>query len=222
MLIIKTDNPDEQVKCLKDYYLVDDIYAIITVIEEIDDDYIRDNHRHEMFKNKIVLLEPLLILTKSNDVVEYLNEHYITNVIYEISSIFNTISVFIENGILPIDHELIIFYIKNNITHITNDNSDYDYKMTIEELYTFNIFKQLGYLNEIENNVFEPTYKMLNTLYDTKYYVPLVILTNISSLQIMSSEKYVKSIYELLKLIDIHIIISVNEYLQSNCDNQCN
>ena len=218
MLIIKTNNPDEQIKYLKDYYLIDDIYAIITVTEEIDDDYIRDNYRHEMFKNKIVLLEPLLILTKNNDVVEYLNEHYINNVIYEISSIFNTVNVFIENGILPIDHELIIFYIKNNITSIS-DNSDYDYKMTIEEIYAFNIFKQLGYLNEIENNVFEPTYKMFNTLYDTKYYVPLVILTNNSSLQIMSSEKYVKSIYELLKLIDMHIIISVNEYLQSNHDN---
>ena len=218
MLIIKTNNPDEQIKYLKDYYLIDDIYVIITVTEEIDDDYIRDNYRHEMFKNKIILLEPLLILTKNNDVVEYLNEHYINNVIYEISSIFNTVNVFIENGILPIDHELIIFYIKNNITSIS-DNSDYDYKMTIEEIYTFNIFKQLGYLNEIENNVFEPTYKMFNTLSDTKYYVPLVILTNNSSLQIMSSEKYVKSIYELLKLIDIHIIISVNEYLQSNRDN---
>ena len=218
MLIIKTDNPDEQIKCLKDYYLIDDIYAIITVTEEIDDDYIRDNYRHEMFKNKIVLLEPLLILTKNNDVVEYLNEYYITNVIYEISSIFNTVNVFIENGILPLNHELIIFYIKNNIASISNDDGS-DYKMTIEEIYTFNVFKQLGYLNEIENNVFEPTYKMFNTLYDTKYYVPLVILTNNSSLQIMSSEKYVKSIYELLKLIDIHIIISVNEYLQSNHDN---
>ena len=218
MLIIKTDNPDEQIKCLKDYYLIDDVYAIITVTEEIDDDYIRDNYRHEMFKNKIVLLEPLLILTKSNDVVEYLNEYYITNVIYEISSIFNTVNVFIENGILPLNHELIIFYIKNNIASISNDDGS-DYKMTIEEIYTFNVFKQLGYLNEIENNVFEPTYKMFNILYDTKYYVPLVILTNNSSLEIMSSEKYVKSIYELLKLIDIHIIISVNEYLQSNHDN---
>ena len=219
MLIIKTDNTDEQIKCLKDYYLIDDIYTIITATEEIDDDYIRDNYRHEMFKNKILLLEPLLVLTKSNDVVEYLKENYITNVIYEISSIFNTINTFIENGILPIDHELIIFYIKNNIACISNDNSDYDYKMTIEEIYTFNIFKQLGYLNEIEDNIFEPTSKMFNTLYDTKYYVPLVILTNNSSLQIMSSEKYIKSIYELLKLIDIHIIISVNEYLQSTHDN---
>ena len=47
MIILKTENPDEIVKNLSDYYLLTNCFTIITITEEIDEEYIKENFLNE-------------------------------------------------------------------------------------------------------------------------------------------------------------------------------
>lgn len=197
MIVVKTDNPDEMVKNLSDYYLLTDCFTIITIVEEIDEDFIKDNFSCQRFKNKYRTNYPLLILTKSDEVIEQLDETFIFNIINQINSIYDTPEIFIKSGFLPIDEKLIQFYVDNYIEKYVENNI-----LNESEYYIFHLFKDMGYLNERKKYLFEPTEKMINSLYDTKYATQLVVLKNNCSDDVLLNEKYIKSIYEILKLIN--------------------
>ena len=200
MIVLKTENPDEMIKNLSDYYLLDNCFIILTIIEEIDEEFIKHNFQYKSFKNKFYIKHPLLILTKSDDIVDYLDEKFIFNYLNRIESIYDTSKIFITSGFLPIDDNLIKFYAKNYIekyvdNEILNEN----------EYYIFHLFKDMGYLFKKDEYSFEVTDKMINTLSNTKYATQLIILKNNYDDKVLLNKKYIKSIYEILKLINIKI-----------------
>ena len=117
-----------------------------------------------------------------------------------IESIYDTSKIFITSGFLPIDDNLIKFYAKNYIekyidNEILNEN----------EYYIFHLIKDMGYLFKKDEYLFEVTDKMINTLSNTKYATQLIILKNNYDDKVLLNKKYIKSIYEILKLINIKI-----------------
>ena len=198
MIILKTENPDEIVKNLSDYYLLTNCFTIITITEEIDEEYIKENFLARKFKNKFYINYPLLILTKSDEVVERLDETFIFNLLNEITSIYDTSKIFIQSGFLPIDEKLIKFYADNYIEKYVENSILNKY-----EHYIFHLFKDMGYLNKRNEYLFEPTNKMINSLSDTNYAAQLIVLKNNCDDEVLLDKKYIKSIYEILKLIDI-------------------
>ena len=202
MIVLKTENPDEMVKNLSDYYLLDNCFAIITIVEEIDEEFIKHSFQCKKFKNKFYVNYPLLILTKSDEVIEYLDEKFIFNYLNGIESIHDTSEMFIQSGFLPIDKELIKAYVEDHIEkYIKNDI------LNENEHYIFHLFKDMGYLTKRNKYVFEVTDKMINTLSNTNYAAQLIVLKNNCNDEILLDKKYIKAIYEILKLIDINIFV---------------
>lgn len=202
MIVLKTENPDEMVKNLSDYYLLDNCFAIITIAEEIDEDFIKQNFQCKKFKNKFYVNYPLLILTKSDEVIECLDEKFIFNYLNGIESIHGTSKIFIQSGFLPIDKELIKAYVEDHIEkYIENDI------LNENEYYIFHLFKDMGYLTKRNKYVFEVTDKMINALSNTNYAAQLIVLKNNCNDEILLDKKYIKAIYEILKLIDINVFV---------------
>ena len=200
MIVVKTENPDEMVKNLSDYYLLDNSFMIITITEEIDEEFIKHNFRCKNFKNKFWLNYPLLILTKSDEVVDYLYENFIFSFLNEIESIYDTSKIFITSGFLPTDETLIKTYVENYVEkYIDND------VLNENEHYVFHLFKDMGYLSKRNEYSFEVTDKMINALSNTNYAAQLIVLKNNCDDKILLDKKYIKSIYEILKLIDIKV-----------------
>lgn len=214
MIVVRTDNPDEEIRNLRDYYLINSNYAIFTVTEEINEEFIKEYFQHKIYNGKVLLLTPLLVLTKSDDVIDLLNEIFILEFIDGIESVIETSYTFIQSGFLPIDHDLITHYIKTNIkpynlAFAILPNSSYS--LTRDEYYVLRMFADLGYLKELIKNMFEPTDKMINTLEETKYAMQLIVLKNNIDASVLCNEKYIKALYEMLKLIDINIFYCVSQ-----------
>lgn len=200
MIVLKTENPDEMVKNLSDYYLLDNSFMIITIVEEFDEEFIKHNFQCKIFKNKFWINYPLLILTKSNEVVDYIHEKFIFNFLNEIESIHDTSKIFITSGFLPIDETLIKTYVENYVEkYVDNDI------LNVNEHYVFHLFKDMGYLSKRNEYLFEVTDKMINALSNTNYAAQLIVLKNNCSDKILLDKKYIKAIYEILKLIDIKV-----------------
>ena len=212
MIVLKTNDPDEEVRNLRDYYLLNDNFAIVTITEEIDEEFIKEYFQYRIYKNKILLTMPFLVLTKSDEVIDFLNETFILNIIDGIDSVLDSSAMFIQAGFLPIDQQLINHYIKTNVPAYDSTVSvlpNSSYVLTKEEYYILHIFADMGYLKELIKNVFEPTDKMINTLEETKYAMQLIVLKNNVDASALCNEKYIKAIYEMLKLIDINVFHSV-------------
>ena len=113
-------------------------------------------------------------------------------------------SIFISNGFLPLSDEVIRTYI-SSISFASHQSQSY----------VFHIFETLGYLSRFNDKYYKPTYKMINALIDTKYAAHLVIFENNSlTTQLYESPKYIYSLYELLKLIDFHIIETIERIIK--------
>lgn len=212
MIVLKTNDPDEEVRNLRDYYLLNDNFAIVTITEEIDEEFIKEYFQYRIYKNKILLTMPFLVLTKSDEVIDFLNETFILDIIDGIDSVLDSSAMFIQAGFLPIDQQLINHYIKTNIPTYDSTVSvlpNSSYALTKEEYYILHIFADMGYLKELIKNVFEPTDKMINTLEETKYAMQLIVLKNNVDASALCNEKYIKAIYEMLKLININVFHSV-------------
>ena len=214
MIVVRTDNPDEEIRNLRDYYLINSNYAIFTVTEEINEEIIKEYFQHKIYNDKVLLLTPMLVLTKSDDVIDFLNESFILEFIDGIESVIETSHIFIQSGFLPIDHDLITNYIKTNIIPYSPASAvlpNTSYSLTRDEYYVLHMFADLGYLNELIKNMFEPTDKMINTLEETKYAMQLIVLKNNIDASVLCNEKYIKALYEMLKLIDINIFYCVSQ-----------
>ena len=214
MIVVRTDNPDEEIRNLRDYYLINSNYAIFTVTEEINEEIIKEYFHHKIYNGKVLLLTPMLVLTKSDDVIDFLNESFILEFIDGIESVIETSHIFIQSGFLPVDHDLITNYIKTNIIPYNPASAvlpNTSYSLTRDEYYVLHMFVDLGYLNELIKNMFEPTDKMINTLEETMYAMQLIVLKNNIDASVLCNEKYIKALYEMLKLIDINIFYCVSQ-----------
>ena len=157
--------------------------------------------------NKIKLLYPFLIITSSYNIIKDLHDKFICDDISvdTIESLISNSIVFIKNGFLPLSDTIIHNYLLN-----TSFSSPTDSK-----IYIFNIFETLGYISRINNFSYKPTCKLINALADTKYAINIIILeNNATSDNIYSESKYIDSLYEILKLIDINIFESVDRFIQ--------
>lgn len=202
MIVIKTNNSDEIINYLSKYFLLDNCFIDVTDIKEINEDFINENFQCKLFKNKYHVLSPLLVLTAFIDVIDYLYETFVFELIEEknVLNINNVSKIFIQSGFLPIDVPLIKNYIDTYIEKYTKNDI-----LNKDEYYIFSMFKDMGYLYEVDKYLFEPTDKMINALSDTKYAYQLIILKNNCDSSILSNRTYILSLYEILKLIDIHI-----------------
>ena len=201
MLVVKTNFPNETLKIISDDYLINDNYIMYSSIDEIDDEYIASSYPTRLFKNKLILMSPLLVLTNSEDVIDYLSNIYIFD---EVKS--NESEFFIRSGFLPLNEQIISSYMKENITPYTENTI-----LSENEYYVFKMFKEIGYLDERKENSFEPSSKLINSLIDTEYCSHLTFLKNNFDESIWLNRKYISSMYEILKLIDINIIMTVEK-----------
>ena len=113
-------------------------------------------------------------------------------------------SIFLSSGLLPLSDEVIQTYI-----------SSISFTSHQPHPYVFHIFETLGYLLRFNDKYYKPTYKMINALIDTEYAAHLVIFENNSlTTQLYESPKYINSLYELLKLIDFHIIETIERIIK--------
>ena len=130
----------------------------------------------------------------------YLYEKLIFNFLDGIDSIYDTSKIFITSGFLQTDEALIKTYAENyEEKYIDNDI------LNENEHYVFHIFKDMGYLSKRNEYLFEVTDKMINALSDTNYATQLIVLKNNCDDKILLDKKYIKAIYEILKLIDIKV-----------------
>ena len=212
MIVIKTDFPEETFKIISDLYLIQDNYLFYSNPDEVDEDYIITTYGGRKFKNKMVLTLPLLILTNSEEVVDFLDDGFVM----EVMRGRNEVECFIRSGFLPIDEESISLYVKNNIEKYDSTKST----LSRNEHYVFHMFKDLGYLKLVDvgesdggcnHYIFEPTEKLIDSLIDTEYITPLIILKNNFDKEVYSNEKYIHSLYQILKLIDVSIFTAIEE-----------
>ena len=222
MIVVKSIDSRETLKLMKDYYLLDNCHMILEYedgceeIFESDEtnanplgfveyvDTVIENILNQCEYTQIdgmnKLLVPLLILTTNQDIIEQLESCFIFKLIDESECLnLNSTKSFIQSGFLPIDEKIINDYIKE---FIKDEQSDY---LNRNEIKVFSMFRDIGYLKE-HNNLFEPTDKFIYSLLDTNYSLMLVVLRNNINNLILKDEKYVKSIYEILKLVDFKII----------------
>lgn len=227
MIVVKSINSRETLKLMKDYYLLDNCHMILEYedgceeIFESDEtntnplgfveyvDTVIENILSQCEFTQIdgmnKLLVPLLILTTNQDIIEQLESCFIFKLIDESECLnLNSTKSFIRSGFLPIDEKIINNYVKE---FIKDEQSDY---LNRNEIKVFNIFRDIGYLKE-HNNLFEPTDKFIYSLLDTNYSLMLVVLRNNINNLILKDEKYVKSIYEMLKLVDFKIIETIEK-----------
>lgn len=228
MIVVKSINSRETLKLMKDYYLLDNCHMILEyedgceeIFDESDEtnanplgfveyiDTVIENILNQCEYTQIdgmnKLLVPLLILTSNQDIIEQLKSYFILNSFDESECLnLNSTKLFIQSGFLPIDEKIINDYVKE---FIKDEQSDY---LNKNEIKVFNMFRDIGYLKE-HNNLFEPTDKFIYSLLDTDYSLMLVVLRNNINDLILKDEKYVKSIYEILKLVDVKIIETIEK-----------
>lgn len=160
---------------------------------------------------KFKLLQPLLIITAYDEYVEACKSQFICSifVVNDVKSlrqmiISNTLT-FLSSGFLPLSDEVIHGYM-----------SMIPFTLDQPHPYVFHIFETLGYVTRVNETYYKPTYKMINALMDTQYAAHLIVFENNSiASQLYESPKYISAMYELLKLIDINIIETVERSIES-------
>lgn len=161
--------------------------------------------------SKFKLLQPLLIITANDKTIEACNDQFICNVIVvnDVESLRQTIlsnvHVFLSSGFLPLSDDVIRSYM-STIPFVSDQPHPF----------VFHIFETLGYVTRVNGVYYKPTYKMINALMDTQYAAHLIVFENNSiASQLYESPKYISALYELLKLIDINIIETVERLIES-------
>lgn len=161
--------------------------------------------------SKFKLLQPLLIITAYDETVEACKSLFICNifVVNEVESlrqmILSNVHVFLSSGFLPLSDEVIRSYM-STIPFVSDQPHPF----------VFHIFETLGYVTHVNGTYYKPTYKMINALMDTQYAAHLIVFENNSiASQLYESPKYISALYELLKLIDINIIETVERLIES-------
>ena len=160
---------------------------------------------------KYKLLQPLLIITAYDETVEACKSQFICNIfiVNDIESLRQTIlsnvHVFLSSGFLPLSDEVIRSYM-STIPFVSDQPHPF----------VFHVFETLGYVTRVNGMYYKPSYKMINALMDTQYAAHLIVFENNSTAsQLYESPKYINALYELLKLIDINIIETVERLIYS-------
>lgn len=162
-------------------------------------------------ETKIKLLQPLLIISAYDETVEACKSQFICNIfiVNDIESLRQTIlsnvHVFLSSGFLPLSDEVIRSYM-STIPFVSDQPHPF----------VFHVFETLGYVTRVNGMYYKPTYKMINALMDTQYAAHLIVFENNSTAsQLYESPKYINALYELLKLININIIETVERLIYS-------
>ena len=211
MITIYSNTPDELIRSLKDYFLIDDHFVILSCIEEIDnhlDDWISlyDGYVNEKV-NKIYFKLPFLAVSNNKNIINELISTFETVLMNEINNILEDGIKFIQQGFLPLNTQSIIYYIDNIILP---DNRNIDIQSAI-----FIIFQHLGYLTS--NN--EPTNRLIATLNENEEYIKYanILTLNLSNqLLDIESKEYKTLIFEVLKLIDYYVHVGVDMALKES------
>ena len=209
MLVVLTETPEEIASSLKDYFLIKDHYAVITIPEEVDDnvDSWCDDYggAYEDENMKLIWLEsPFLVLTKNVDVVYAIKSSFVCQELHEIKDIEQDGIKFMKSGFLPVDVDIIKTFIQTN----HEDGS------TLQSL-VFSVFKALGYLDDDMN----PTDRFLKTLAEDQElhkYASMLSLNMTNKFLSTNSEPYKNLIFELLKTIDGYVFEAAYEFISEN------
>lgn len=119
--------------------------------------------------------------------------------------ILSNVHEFLSSGFLPLSDEVIRRYM-STISFVSDQPLPF----------VFYIFETLGYVTRVNEVYYKPTYKMINALMDTQYAAHLIVFENNSiASQLYESPKYISALYELLKLIDINIIETVEHLIEA-------
>lgn len=203
MIIVKTSTPNEYVKQLSDYFFMDNCYALVTDVNEMNSDdvldSIFDSFGCRIVNGKMTTLYPLMILTNSDEVVEFFSETFECNVATNPSFVD-----LIRTGFLPIDRrpvEEFIDYFQ------LSDAGDYDI--------IIRLFQALGYV-DVAHNICMPTVKLTESIADIQPQVATsfnVLLNNVDTYNFTSTDisQVNKSVFESLKLINGKLFAIVDE-----------
>lgn len=189
MITLYTETPEETIKSLKSYFLIDDHVELVLNIDEIDSNVEKwcKNYCGELVENKILFKLPFLFVSSSNDIINIINSNFHTTFLNEIRNINEDGKVFIDKGFLPLDVEFIQTYTSS--FSCTNDEK------------ILKLFSDLHYINT-DNS---PTNKLLNCLYDddeTIKYAQALILLMSNDKEYLTKKQYLTSLMEILKIID--------------------
>lgn len=189
MITLYTETPEETIKSLKSYFLIDDHVELVLNIDEIDSNVEKwcKNYCGELVEDKILFKLPFLFVSSSNDIINIINSNFHTTFLNEIRNINEDGKVFIDKGFLPLDVEFIQTYTSS--FSCTNDEK------------ILKLFSDLHYINT-DNS---PTNKLLNCLYDedeTIKYAQALILLMSNDKEYLTKKQYLTSLMEILKIID--------------------
>ena len=205
MITILTETPDELVKSLKSYFLIDNCYVIVAIPDDVEDNleaWLDIYDGRVLYNDKITFKLPFLVITEDKDLYERLLCTFNTKTLIEITDIMTDGALFIESGFLPIDHELIEHYMTTKYINTATASP------TAEELIIC-MFRDLGYLSPERS----PTGRLILSLYyadkSTEKYARQLscLIINYEPEEIAAKPGYIASIIEMLKFIDIHVHI---------------
>ena len=190
MITLYTETPEETIKSLKTYFLINNHVELVMNIDELDANIEKwfEIYCGEVVEDKILFKLPFLLVSSSKDITNVVNSNFHTTILNEIENINEDGKVFVNKGFLPLDANFIRSYV-----------SSFSCKTKDEKI--LKIFKDLHYIND-DNS---PTSKLLNCLYDDeemiKYAQALIVLMSNDDEYLMKKE-YLTSLMEILKFID--------------------
>lgn len=236
LVIIKSNNAENDVKLISDHYFINDCYMIITCIDELNEDNIEtiiSDYSCIKYGTKLVLQYPLLIFTDNDNVINEFSNIFLTVNLDKFNIQWHTL---IDYGFLPIDSNDIIKYIHEN-NYITSDSqiTSNNHVKTSCETIIFKLFKTLGYVNEYVNSchkitsesmnandidVYIPTEKLICTINDIQPQIAtvyqIIISDPVTFINLPNAISIIHdSLIESLKLIDINIHHTVYSIVDS-------
>ena len=190
MITLYSTTPEETIKSLKSYFLIDDHVELISNVDEIDSNCEKwcENYCGDLVEDKILFKSPFLLVSPSKDIIEIIDFNFHTIILNEINNINEDGKIFINKGFLPLDIDFIRCYAKSFNCETNNER-------------ILNMFKELHYIND-DNS---PTNKLLSCLYDNeemiKYAQALIVLMSNDN-NYLTKKEYLPSLMEILKFVD--------------------
>ena len=197
MITVLTATPDELVDSLKSYFLIEDHFVILTIPDEIDEYVDTWCELYEGRTNShrlITFTLPFLAIVETEDMLNVITTTFNTKIFHEIDDIEEAGITFIESGFLPLNCDIITYYVTNKLTNTPQQPIDL----------ILRTFEALGYITSTN----EPTDKLLNTLYsneDTVKYAQSLLLLMSNGSGFSTTPQYISAMVEILKLIDVNV-----------------
>ena len=89
MITLYTETPEETIKSLKSYFLIDNHVELVLNIDEIDSNVEKwcENYCGELVEDKILFKLPFLFVSSSTDIINIINSNFYTTFLNEIRNI---------------------------------------------------------------------------------------------------------------------------------------